>query len=72
MDGEIKITVCTPCTCGRKWYQCTCDSVIVAEYICHGGVDGTHYARPEDVRYVQALHPGMELVYLSLPTGGSK
>lgn len=81
MESPI-IKVFTPCSCPRtetvdfgygsftrprKWWQCTCDSVLIASYECHECFDGIEGApTPQAVDRVRALHPGADLVYLRM------
>jgi hypothetical protein len=59
-DGTQTVTVTTPCKCGAKrWFQCRCATVI-AEY------DVTVFDTvplQSHIAYIQALHPGMTLIY---------
>lgn len=60
------ISVFTSCTCDphpKRWFMCRCDSVLVAEYECHGKPDSGEMVSSQDIAHVAALHPGMALVY---------
>jgi len=60
------IKVFSPCACGAKrWFQCRCDSFLLAEYECSRGLDGTGRVHPDDSAHVASLHPGMDLIYIA-------
>lgn len=59
-----KITVVEPCDCrncqaGKRWFMCLGDRPVIAEY----KVTQNIALQPEQVAYVQAHHPGMNLIY---------
>ena len=56
------VTVSEPCTCGQRWFACTCGAEIIAEYECEG-LDGTGFTCRADIETISALHPGKELIY---------
>lgn len=57
------ITVATPCTCGARWFNCGCSTVVARYEAAPASEDFPSEPHPDHVAEVKRRHPGMDLIY---------